>query len=316
MMGGIGENAVKACSFLPGATDMIQRMGLAEQLVGVTFECRSDKPKVVRSVLEGRRMGSGEIDRTVKEHARTNTPLYYIDIELLRELAPDVIFTQHVCNVCQIGTAYVEQAIRELDKRPKLVPLVPQTFEDVLDNAMTIAGELGAPEAGVRHVEEVRERLRRLSGRLSGTVPVRVVFIEWLDPVYNSGHWIPDMIRLAGGIDLLGVPGGYSGPVDWQDVVGADPDVIVAAPCGLSLEQAFRDMRSLAQRPGWETLRAVRENRVFLLDPDLFTCPSTALADGVELLAGLFHPERIALPASLVGKRRVWQPDPSARGKS
>lgn len=298
---------MKACSFLPGATDMIQRMGLTEQLVGVTFECHAAEgtPRVVRSVLEGKQLSSEEIDRVVQEHMRSDTPLYSIEMELLEELSPDVIFTQHVCNVCQIGTAVVEQAICGLDKPAKIVPLVPRTFEEVLGNALTIASELGDPAAGLRHVTEVRERCRHVQACVAGT-SVRVAFIEWIEPVFNSGHWIPDMVALAGGLDVLGVPGGHSGPIDWARVVDSDPDVIVVAPCGLPLDQAERDMAALAAKPGWSELRAVRAGRVYLVHPDLFTCPSTSLVEGVELLAALLHPEHAVMPEHGAGRWRSW----------
>jgi iron complex transport system substrate-binding protein len=307
-MGKTGET-LKACSFLPGATDMILRMGLADQLVGITFECHAEKPRVVRSVLEDRRLSSEEIDRVVKEHVQSDTPLYSIEMDQLRILEPDVIFTQHVCNVCQIGTAFVEKAIHALDKQPKLVPLVPKTFEDVLGNAITIARELGMLSAGEQHVADVRERCRRLTEQVSGADGVRVAFIEWINPVFNSGHWIPDMVSLAGGVDLLGVPGGHSGPMDWAELIRCDPDVIVVAPCGLPLEQASCDMHSLAQRPGWGDLRSVRSGRVYIVHPDLYTCPSTSLVEGVELLAALLHPDRVDMPNHTAGKWMAWSSD-------
>lgn len=310
---------------------MIQRMGLAKQLVGVTFECHAEEhiPRVVRSVLEGKQLSSDEIDRVVQEHMRSDTPLYSIEMEMLEELGPDVIFTQHVCNVCQIGTAVVEQAICGLDKPAKIVPLVPRTFEEVLGNALTIAEELGDRAAGERHVAEIRARCRRVRELVGGSAeavngsgagrgvgvdvcvgddvaPVRVAFIEWIEPVFNSGHWIPDMVALAGGVDVLGVPGGHSGPIDWARVVESDPDAIVVAPCGLPLDQAERDMAALAAKPGWSEMRAIREGRVYLVHPDLFTCPSTSLVEGVELLAALLHPERLAMPTHSADRWRPW----------
>ena len=306
---------MKACSFLPACTHMIQDLGLEDRLAGVTFEGPSDKPAVIRSVLEGHDHDSAEIDRIVSEAAREGRSLYSVDRELLERLSPDLVFTQHVCDVCQIGTSEVERAIFGLSKVPKVVPLVPRRFEDVAENALTIARELGDEAAGARFVAACRARVDAVVDRLRARrLPVRrALVLEWMDPLYNCGHWIPDQIALAGGSDALSNPAGYSVPLDWERLRRYDPEVLVAAPCGFSVDRAARELDRLTGLEGWADLQAVRAGRAFLADADLFTRPSLGgLVDGIELLAALFHPDHFELPAHAREKARPLSAIPVA----
>ncbi len=298
---------MKACSFLPACTHMIHDLGLEDRLVGVTFECPSDKPAVIRSYLEGHTHDSAEIDRIVSEAAREGRSLYFVERELLERLSPDLVFTQHVCDVCQIGTSEVERAIFGLSKIPKVVPLVPRRFEDVAENARTIARELGDEAAGDRFVAACQGRLEAVTDRLRAhRLPMRrAAVLEWLDPLYNCGHWIPDQIAFAGGSDALSNPAGYSVPLEWARLRRYDPEVLVAAPCGFHVPRAEQEQDRLTRLEGWSELQAVRSGRAFFADADLFTQPSLGgLVDGVELLAALFHPEHFQVPERLREKVR------------
>ncbi len=284
---------MRACSFLPASTQMIYELGLEDQLHGVTFECPSDKPKIVRSKLEGRTLSSSEIDALVTETDARGETLYYLDEPLLEAAAPDVIFTQHVCDVCQIGTAFVERAAHRLPKQPRVVALVPRRLGDVLDNVRTIAGEMGAPERAEKLLASANARIDRVVDllRAARARPARVMIMEWLDPIYNCGHWIPDQIALAGGADALSAPGGYSVPIDWEKVRRHDPEVLVVAPCGFDVERSRQELGRLTGRQGFSELAAAKQKRVFVADAHLFTQPSvTQLTTGIELLAHLFHP--------------------------
>lgn len=296
---------MRACSFLPASTEMIHELGLQDQLYGVTFECPSDKPKIVRSHLEGMVLDSAEIDRLVSETAARGETLYYLDFPLLEAAAPDVIFTQHVCNVCQIGTAFVERAVEKLPKVPRLVPLVPRRLDDVLDNAETIARELGGEEAGAALVARTRRRFgaARAALQAAHTAPVRALVLEWLDPLYNCGHWIPEQVALAGGSDELSAPAGYSVPTEWERVLAYDPDVVVVAPCGFEVGRTATEINRLTGRAGFGKLRAAQGGRVFAADARMFTQPSPSeLATGVELLAHLFHPSLFPEPPQATGR--------------
>lgn len=191
---------MKVCSFLPAATNMIYEMGLERYLKGVTFECPSDKPKIIRTYLEGRNLSSAEIETYVTESSNIGKSLYYVDMELLSDIAPDLVFTQDVCDVCQISTSVVQKAIGSLEKQPKVVPLIPRRLRDVYQNALTIALELGEEKVGLDYIASLQKRVRAITDKLREhqVEPNRVMIMEWLDPIYNCGHWIPDQISLAG----------------------------------------------------------------------------------------------------------------------
>ncbi|NRB65146.1 MAG: ABC transporter substrate-binding protein, partial [Saprospiraceae bacterium] len=280
------------CSFLPAATEMIQHLGLEEYLMGVTFECPSEKPKVVRSILEGNSYSSGEIESIVSESKSLGKSLYTIDEVLLQQIAPDIIFTQDVCEVCQIDTAYVQKAAHKLKKEPVIIPLLPKKLEDVYHNVLTIARAMEQEGNAHQLLENWRNRTFQIADKLrQHKAPLRrIMLMEWLDPIYNCGHWIPDQIAQAGGVDLLSNPSGYSTKLDWDKIRAYDPEVLVIAPCGLPIERAMKEISSLEKLPDWKRLRAVRNDNIYFVDSNLFTCPGTRLIDGVELLAGLFHP--------------------------
>ena len=299
----------KACSFLPAVTQMIYDLELQDHLFGVTFECPpaalAERPRVVRYVLEGKDYSSTEIDRIFSTSKAQGKSLYYVDDAVLQAAAPDVIFTQDVCEVCQIDTACTAAAVAKLPKSPELIPLTPQSLEDVFRTVVTIATALDAEEAAYRHLEKLRQRLDAVVDALRAhrAMPRRVALLEWMDPIYNCGHWIPDQIAYAGGTDLLAHPAGDSIVTPWEKIVRYDPDVLVVAPCGFTVDRTRQELSCLTQRPGWTDLRAVQEQRVFIVDFDLFTQPSAAtLVDGIELLAALFHPTIFSVPDSLSHK--------------
>ncbi len=223
----------------------------------------------------------------------------------MQQAAPDVIFTQDVCEVCQIDTACTAAAVAKLPKIPELVSITPQSLEDVFGTVVTIARALGAEEVAYRHLAGLRQRMDEIVDQLRAhrAMPRRVSLLEWIDPIYNCGHWIPDQIACAGGTDLLGHPSGDSIVTAWEKIVRYDPEVLVIAPCGFTVDRTRQEMHRLTERPGWDQLRAVREQRVFLVDYDLFTQSSAStLVRGIELLAALFHPDIFSVPTSLIDR--------------
>lgn len=292
-------------SFLPAATQMIYDMGLQHLLKGVTFECPSvaaGQPKVVRCVLEGKNYSSIEIDRIFSASKAEGRSLYYVDDALLQSIAPDIIFTQDVCEVCQIDTVCTATAVAKLEKQPELIALTPQSLEDVFATAIQIATAVGMEEHAYRYLGTLTKRMDHITDTLrKHRAPVRrVMLMEWIEPVYNCGHWIPHQIGYAGGVDMLSNPSGDSVVTPWEKIRRYDPEVLVIAPCGFTTERSLEEMHLLTQLPGWEELLAVKTNRVFLADFDLFTQPSAStLVNGIELLAGLFHPEILPVPEAL-----------------
>ncbi|MFS1512448.1 ABC transporter substrate-binding protein [Chengkuizengella sp. SCS-71B] len=284
---------MKAISCLPAATEMINELGLDSFLSGVTFECPSDKPKVVRSVLEGKHLTSSEINAIVSQHVKENKSLYFIEQELLEKIEPDIIFTQHVCDVCQVGTSYVEKAVYQLKKQPKIVPLIPKNLKEIFENIITVAKELGAEERGIELVNGYEKRIKHIKSKMKqyNKQKPSVFFMEWISPIYNSGHWIPELVQLAGGIDSLASPEGNSNAIHFKELKSYDPEIIVISPCGYSHKKARQEVKQLKALEGWKELKAVKNNQVFLLDANFFTQPSIGVVDGIELLASLFHPD-------------------------
>src|SRR5688572_14481473 len=229
---------MKACSFLPAATQMIYDMGLQTDLYGVTFECTAialaEKEKVVRYVLEGKQYSSEEIDRIFPASKAQGKSMYYVDEELLQEIGPDIIFTQDVCEVCQIDTACTAAAVSKLRNKPQLIALSPNNLDDVFQTAISIATALGHEEVAYSYLSSLQNRKDRIIDDLRRhRAPLkRVMLMEWIEPVYNCGHWIPFQIAYAGGVDMLSNPGGDSVVTYWEKIVRYNPEVLVIAPCG------------------------------------------------------------------------------------
>lgn len=298
-----------ACSFLPAATQMIYDMGLQHLLHGITFECPHDalneKPKIVRCVMEGKNYSSAEIDNIFSASKAQGKSLYYVEEALLEQIGPDIIFTQDTCEVCQIDTKCTAAAVAKLKKQPQIIPLTPNNLQDVYQTAVIIASALGHEEAAYHYLSALQKRTDSILDTLrKHKMPLKsVMMMEWIEPIYNCGHWIPFQIAQAGGIDMLSNPGGDSIVTQWDKIVRYNPEVMVIAPCGFHIERAKEELHLLTDKKEWNNLRAVQSQQVYLAGFDLFTQPSAStLVDGIELLAGLFHPEIFTVPLHLQQK--------------
>ncbi|SHI83708.1 iron complex transport system substrate-binding protein [Arenibacter nanhaiticus] len=300
---------LKVCSFLPAVTQMLYDMGLEDHLFGITFECPQqalqEKLPVVRCVMEGKNLTSREIDTLFSESKHQGKSLYYVDEPVLKQIAPDIIFTQDICDVCQIDTECTAAAVAVLEKQPTIISISPESLEDVFRAAIVIGKALGQEGKAHAYLEALYRRRDRVIDNLRKhrAMPKRVMLMEWIHPIYNCGHWIPHQIAYAGGIDMLANPSGDSIVTSWEKIVKYDPEVLVIAPCGFTITRTMEEMHLLTQKPGWETLKAVKNNRVFLANFELFTQSSAGtLVDGIELLAGLFHPDINTIPPHLQHK--------------
>lgn len=300
---------MKACSFLPAATKMIYDMGLQNELYGITFECPeaalAEKEKVVRYVLEGKQYSSAEIDRIFSASKAQGKSLYYVDEELLQGIEPDIIFTQDVCEVCQIDTACTAAAVAKLKKQPQLIAITPQSLEDVYATAITIAKAFGKEEKAYHYLNNLQKRTDAILDELRKNKMLlkRVSLLEWIEPVYNCGHWIPFQVAQAGGIDMLSNPAGDSVVISWEKICRYNPEVMIIAPCGFDVNRSMQELHLLMEKQGWAELTAVKNKRVYVVDFDLFTQPSAStLVDGIELLAALFHPQLFSVPGNLKKK--------------
>lgn len=294
-------------SFLPSATEIACALGLADSLVGITHECDyppeiRSKPVVVRNVLPIEQMSQSEIDRAVAERMHEGLSLYQIDEELLRTLAPDLILTQNLCQVCAPSGNEVSQVIKTLGRTPEILWLTPQSLSEIFDNVRDLGAATGRTAEAEQLVANCAARLNQLSVRLErATSRPRVFCMEWLDPVFASGHWVPELVKLAGGVDVLGSERGESVRVTWEQVVAAAPDVVVIMPCGFNLEQTMKQVwsvfgfqRSEAARQFFE-LPAVKNGRVYAVDANsFFARPGPRVVEGAELLARLIHPNLFA----------------------
>ncbi len=294
---------IKVCSFLPAVTQMLYDMGLQEHLFGVTFECPpvalKEKRVAVRCVLEEKDYSSREIDTLFSASKRTGKSLYYVEPGILEEIAPDIIFTQDVCDVCQIDTACTAAAAAHLIKQPRLISITPNTLEDVFSNALTIAAALEREEAAHEYISTLNQRKNGVIDQLRAAkvLTKRVSVLEWIDPIFNCGHWIPHQVGYAGGVDMLSNPSGDSVVISWEKIVRYDPEVLVIAPCGFTIDRSLEEMHLLTGKEEWSDLTAVHSNKVYIVDFDLFTQSSAStLVKGIELLAALFHPDVIEMP--------------------
>ena len=292
---------MRIVSFLPAATEMVCALGLIEQLVGVSHECDfppevRNKPVVVRPALPVKTMSLREIDVAVSARLRTGASLYEVDEPMLRELAPTLLLTQNLCQVCAPSGNEVAQVLKSLRSPPEILWLTPKSLEGVNDNLRDLGhatGRLAEAEAliatGRARLEQIFALTRRTTAR------PRVFCLEWVDPLYCSGHWISEMVEIAGGVDALSRRGTDSVRIAWDDVVRWAPEVLIVMPCGFNLQQAVDQVAQLCAHPGWSTLPAVQGGRVFAVNANAyFARPGPRLVDGTELLAHLIHSEFVA----------------------
>ncbi len=277
---------------------MVHFAGATDALVGVTHECDHPPgverlPKLTKSRIEGHSMTSAGIDAAIGELLLSDDgSIYALDAALLEELAPDLVLTQGLCDVCAVSTNLVERAVAGLRKKPELLSLNPASLGEVLDDAVRVGEALGRGDEARAKVAVLEERLVLAERSVAGRPRPRVGCIEWLDPPFSAGHWVPEMVRLAGGEELFAEPGWRSERLDWGAVFETDPDVLVLMPCGFDAGRAAREANSLTELPGWSDLSAVRGGRVWVVDANsYFSRPAPRLVDGVEILARLLHPE-------------------------
>jgi iron complex transport system substrate-binding protein len=298
---------VRIVSLLPSATEIVCALGLGDRLVGVTHEC--DFPPRVRALPRVTRTliptdaPSAVIDALVRDRLRARSALYSLDEEMLERLRPDLIVTQALCDVCAVAEDEVRAAACRLPGGPRVLNLEPETLDEVLACIGDVARAAGVASRAEEEVARLRARVAAVAERNAGvTRRPRVALLEWLDPPFSTGHWNPELIRLAGGEDGLGREGARSVALRWEDVVAYRPEVVVIACCGLTAERALEETPALARVAGWADLPAVRHGRVFVADgAAYFSRPGPRLVDSLELLAHVVHPDRNPLPAGVAG---------------
>ena len=284
---------MRIVSLLPAATDIVAELGLAGHLVGRTHEC--DWPPGIETVpvVTGSGIGAEMTSREISDAvggAHSGSALYALDSAKLAALNPDVVLTQDLCEVCAVSYRRVSDAVRLLDAGPRVLSLEPRALPEVLDCLNQVGEVLGVPDTARARHRELRARLRAVRERTRHLPRPRVAAIEWLDPVWPAGHWVPEQIAAAGGEPLLAAPGEHTTAIDWAEVVAAGPDVLLLLPCGLPPGRTEAEVGVLTGRPGWADLPAVRSGQVWILDgPAYFNRPGPRVVRGAEILAHVLH---------------------------
>ncbi len=291
----------KIVSLLPAATEMVYALSLGDQLVGVSHECdfpaeAKAKPVVVRPALAIETMTPREIDVAVAERIGSGGSLYQVDETLLCELKPDLILTQNLCQVCATSGNDLASVLKLLDPTPEILWMSPHSLDEIFENMRELGRATGRSSEAETFILSCQERLQRIAARTKEIARrPRVFCMEWADPVYCAGHWVKEMVQIAGGTDELARKETDSVRIPWADVLAWAPEIIIFSPCGFNLEKALEQVGHLENQPGWNDLPAVRNQRVFAVDANsYFARPGPRVVDGTELLAHLIHPEVFA----------------------
>jgi iron complex transport system substrate-binding protein len=285
---------VRLVSLLPSATEIVYSLGLGDQLVGVTFEC--DEPPAARSektiVVGGRDtrgMTPREIDSYVRAQLAAGEDLYTLHAQALADLAPDLILTQDLCRVCALPSGHVEDALGYLGCQADVLSLDPYSLDEVLDTIIAVGQRAGVADRAARLVADLRARLDRVAAAVAGWRRPSVAVIEWVDPPFTAGHWIPDLVRAAGGRPVAAHPAARSEETTWAAVAAAAPELVIVAPCGYHLAGAIGQARAAA--------RALPGVPVWAIDADgIVVRPGPRVVDGVEAMASVLHPGAVPAP--------------------
>lgn len=286
-------------TLLPSATEIVHALGMEESLVGVSHSCDypgsiQDLPRVTSTRVPYTE-SSEVIDDFVRDHLAGTDALYELDMEALQAVAPDVIISQALCDVCAVSTGDVLAALDSLPSNPELIDIEPNTLNDVFDDCRRVGRALGVAKNATQLDRALRQR-RFAVAEKTALIPMsdrpKVAFLEWLVPPFNGGHWNPELVALAGGIDVLGAPAKPSSTLDWDQVIAAQPDVVFIACCGFSQERALEDVRQIESENYWRQLPAVQNGRVYITDGNAyFARPGPRLLDGLEIMAHALHPD-------------------------
>ena len=284
-------------TFLPSATELIYNLGADDKLFGVTHECNypidaKTKPRVISSVFDPALMSSKQIDDKICQLMTDGKEIYNLNEENLLNAKPDLIISQNICEVCSAHTEHVNMAVNMLEKKPKVYTMDPHNVDEILMSIKDISKMIGKEKEGNELINSLLKRLEFVKSKMCEERP-KVVAIEWVDPFFTSGHWIPEMIATAGGENLISIEKMPSRKMKLEEIKSANPDIIVMMPCGFDVKRTISEYNNvLAENPDWNELKAVEENSVYAVDANsYFSKPSLRTITGIEILAQIIHPD-------------------------
>ena len=292
---------MRICSFLPSATEIVYALGLGADLHGVSHECdyphdALTKAHVVRSRFDPSEMTSAEIDQTVTDLMSRGEPIYEIDLDVLKSAKPDLVITQELCEVCAVSFEDVQDAVAQLDMPPQVISLDPHSLDDVLQTIRQVGEYTGETGRALEYIGGLNKRIALVKSRVA-SIDSRptVACIEWLDPLITAGNWVPEMVQMAGGDDVLAEPGGPSLRIEFQQLADASPDILVLMPCGMTADAAQSQFDGLKDSDRWRELPAFKTGQVYVVDSGaLYSRSGPRLVDGLEIFAQMFHAETVS----------------------
>ena len=308
---------MRIVSTLASGTEIVAELGLHDHLVGISHECDhppdlQDRPRVSRPRFDPDGLTSGEIDEAVRRAMVDHGSVYAVDGDLIEKLGPDLILTQAVCEVCAVPTAGVKDLVRQRGLEARVLSLDAHTVEEILLSVEEVGRATGVEARALERTGAIRRRLEAVRKSVAGSPRPRVLAIEWLDPPFAPGHWVPEMIEIAGGDNLVGEAGEPSREIGWPALADLDPDVLIVMPCGYGLEAAREDANRHSRRLLEVAPRAVETGRAFTVDASAyFNRSGPRFVTGVEILAGLFHPDGFTAPEAATAAAtaaREWRP--------
>jgi iron complex transport system substrate-binding protein len=289
---------MRICSFLPSTTEIVYALGLGDNLVGVTHECdyppdATSKSRVIMSLIKPEELTSKAIDMLVTENYKAGKSTYIVEEEALRKANPDIILTQGLCDVCAVSGDEVTEAVKVLGHSLQIISLEPNTLDEILDTILIVGEATERKEEARNLVDKLKSRIERVKSLLGKeTDRPRVLCMEWLDPVYVAGHWVPEMVEIAGAECGLGKAGEPSFKVSWDEILDFSPQIIVLMPCGFDIEKTLGEADILTSNERWHRISAARKGHVYLVDANsYFSRPGPRIVDGLEILAKIFHVE-------------------------
>ena len=283
-------------SFLPSATEILYELGVGDQILAVTHECNypadaKTKPKVIHSSFDPDKMTSSEIDKKVIELVQAKKDIYILDEQVLKKANPELIVAQGICEVCSPYTREINRAVSILQGKPEVLILDPRNLDDILQNIIQIGTKVGKQKEAQELVTKLQGRIKIVRDRPKGALP-KVLCLEWLDPLFSAGHWVPQMVDIAGGINGISNTGDQSRRMVLGEAVKFDPDIIILMPCGFDVQRTILEYEKLLENKIWKQMRAVRDGEVYAVNAnEYFSKPGLRTVTGLEILATIINPD-------------------------